>query len=177
MISTVGDVYNLRTKRFIGSMGSVGYPVASICRYGTKSIHVLVLETFSPKPNNSQTLYVNHKDLDKTNNNVENLEWVTPARNIQHAAENGRISKGEESPTSKLKESQVINICERLQNGESQTRLGEMYGVLPTAIHQIKSGDNWKHISSRFSFDIKPKTPKLDNSLIVKICEMISDGG
>ncbi len=32
---------------------------------------------------------MNHKDSDKTNNRVDNLEYVTPAENVQHAYENG----------------------------------------------------------------------------------------
>ena len=52
-------------------------------------VHTLVLETFSPKPESAETLEVNHKDGNKKNNRLENLEWVTRSENIKHAVDNG----------------------------------------------------------------------------------------
>jgi hypothetical protein len=48
-------------------------------------VHKLVAETFIPKGDTKEMLNVNHKDGDKTNNCVENLEWITHAENIQHS--------------------------------------------------------------------------------------------
>lgn len=55
--------------------------------YKTKRIHQMAAKAFIPNPNGYPV--INHIDGNKSNNYVENLEWCSHKRNIQHAFENG----------------------------------------------------------------------------------------
>jgi len=73
-----------------GLIGS-GYQFVDLCFKGKKptsrTIHKLVALAFIPNPENKPQ--VNHKDGDKLNNCIDNLEWVTRQENVRHAWENG----------------------------------------------------------------------------------------
>lgn len=60
-------------------------------RSSTKAIHRLVAEAFIPKVEGKH--YVNHKDENKLNNLVENLEWVTPSENLNY--QSNQATKGD----------------------------------------------------------------------------------
>lgn len=67
-----------------------GYKVVSLCKNKvkkTKSVHRLVMEAFKGR----SKLQVNHIDLDKSNNNIANLEYLTAKENIRHAMANGAL--------------------------------------------------------------------------------------
>lgn len=55
-------------------------------------IHTLVAEAFLQKPD-IQGLTINHKDFDKSNNNVTNLEWTTQIENLEYSIKAGRIRR------------------------------------------------------------------------------------
>lgn len=58
----------------------------------TKKVHRLVAEHFIPNPFGLET--VNHKDEDKRNNDVDNLEWMTRGDNIRYGTGIERSAKG-----------------------------------------------------------------------------------
>lgn len=100
--------------------------------------HRLVALTYIPNPDNLPQ--VNHKDGNKLNNNVENLEWCSAKENIAHAIKTGlRAKKG------KLNEYQVEEI-RKLFKDKSMKELAEMYNVSLSCIKHIHAGHTWKNI-------------------------------
>lgn len=87
-ISNLGNVRNVKTKRVLKpSVSNKGYYLVALSKNGkshTYTIHKLVAEHF---------LVINHKDHNKLNNSIDNLEYVTQQENIQLAFKNGRCDK------------------------------------------------------------------------------------
>lgn len=80
-------------ERILAFGKSLGYHRVVLAKGGINRgfrVHKLVALAFIPNPDNRPQ--INHKDGDKHNNSVENLEWVTPKENIKHAIENGLIT-------------------------------------------------------------------------------------
>lgn len=58
-------------------------------KHKTITVHILVAQAFIPNPDDLPI--INHKDEDKTNNRVENLEWCTAKYNMNYGTRNIRI--------------------------------------------------------------------------------------
>jgi hypothetical protein len=70
-----------------------GYHYVTLCNSGSKRnhyVHQLIATVFIDNPTKKK--HVNHKNLKKIDNNVENLEWVTPSENMQHYHNNSTTS-------------------------------------------------------------------------------------
>jgi hypothetical protein len=99
-----------------------------------------VMEAFGP-PFDPSRPHINHKDLDKTNNRIDNLEWCSPLENNRHAVDNGVSGlKNEKNANSKLTDAQVAEIRQRLANGEIATHFAHEYGVSYRHIYDIGKG-------------------------------------
>jgi hypothetical protein len=126
---------------------SYGYLIVGLTRNSqTKllKIHRLVATTFIPNPEGKPL--INHKDANKKNNSIQNLEWVTPLENGAHAANNKLMPCGSKNNKAKLTEKKVLEIRARLALGEKQGQLAKEYSVSQITIHLIKSRKTWKHI-------------------------------
>jgi hypothetical protein len=92
-VTTFGRVYNTKTKvvrKPLIASGS-GYHCVGI-RGQTYLVHRLICQVFFPEGNVDGKMVVNHKDGNKLNNRLENLEWATRSQNNKHALQTGLIS-------------------------------------------------------------------------------------
>jgi hypothetical protein len=128
--------------------GAHGYKQVSV--KGKKHyVHRMVAATYlGPCP---EGYYVNHKDGDKLNNDIHNLEYVTPGGNLQHAYDTGLYKaydrNGENHPGNKLTEEDVKEILTLFEENDlTYTEVASMYGVKRHAISRIIRGLSWTHI-------------------------------
>ena len=100
-VSNLGRVKSLKYRGHKGCIGILTprldgkeYKTVALYKEGkvrNTKIHRLVAQAFIPNPNNYPQ--VNHKDEDKTNNNVDNLEWCTNEYNHNYGTRNERVAK------------------------------------------------------------------------------------
>lgn len=105
--------------------------------YKNKYIHVLVTDAFmGPCPAGLQR---NHKDGNRKNNRIDNLEFVTPSENIKHSLYNGLRS------TSKLRHYHIPHIRKMRRNGYTYAQIGKKFGCSEQNIGSVIVGRSWKN--------------------------------
>lgn len=156
--------------------GSTGYAQVTL-RSGGKSfrtyVHRAVMEAFVGKC--PKGYVVNHKNCDKLDNRLENLEYVTAKKNSEHALQNNRRERGPKKPRApkkgmptgdkhwtkkypekiarenrmphtKITRDQVKNARERVRNGETQTALAKELGICGAQMSRIIRRKRWTHM-------------------------------
>ena len=131
-----------------------GYAYVTLCLLGTRNkkriaVHRLVAQAFIPNPNNFQE--INHKDENKLNNRVENLEWCNREYNIHYgtAQERSKITQQNTSP--KRKAIRCIETGKIYQSGmEVKRELGIDNGSISKVCNGKKKtagGYHWEFVN------------------------------
>lgn len=126
-----------------------GYPSVCLYRDGKKRtvyIHRILAELFLPRVDGKN--FINHKDGDKANYSLGNLEWCTHKENMRHAFDTGLAPRpssgpGDLSPAAKLSWPKVREIRNRLSKGGSDTSLAAEFGVSRSNIRAIRVRETW----------------------------------
>ena len=140
-VSNLGQLRNAETKYIYKPSLSIGYPKVYISTKGiqkTFKIHRCVAETFI-KNTYDKNMVVNHKNGIKTDNFVENLEFVTQAENNLHAVKTG-LRK------SKLSISDIEFIIKNYKSRDKEfgvKALAAKYSVHEKTISKIINGKSY----------------------------------
>lgn len=150
-VSMRGYIIGPSGKKLVPYDNGRGYPIVTVTISGkrtSKAVHRLVAEAWLSNPENLPE--INHKDCNRANYNIGNLEWCTHGYNIAYSykAEN-RSATGEFNANSITTQEVVIKICKRLSSGASAVALrNEGYDY--ELVRAIKARKNWKHISKDY---------------------------
>lgn len=152
LVNKEGDIIRKRTRMKI-ELHKNGRGYLQYCGSNKKSVrvHKSVARAFIPN-NDESRYYINHKDGNKQNNHVSNLEWVTPTENVIHAFSIGLIDKkvisektrGEGNSQAVLSKEDVLDI--RNLKKVPPHNLAEHYGVSRTTIYDIWKRRSWSYI-------------------------------
>ena len=94
-ITSCGKVWSYKSKKFLKQgVNKIGYLYVNLCKNGKRKsyvIHRLVAMAYLPNPENLPE--INHKDENKTNNCLQNLEWCNRKYNINYGTRNEKLKK------------------------------------------------------------------------------------
>lgn len=134
-------------KRFQSTKGYLWLDLYTNRKHIIHRIAQLVALCFlGPCPNGKE---INHKNGKKTDDRIENLEYITHAHNIQHAWTLGlhKFQRGEAGPNVKLTEQDVFTIIKLRKLGWTQQQIANQFNVTQATIWNILSGKTWSSVT------------------------------
>lgn len=147
-ISKLGIVRNKQTKKIKSQyVSSTGYYMISISRNNKSNpyrVHRLIANNYMENPENKPS--INHKDGNKLNNCIDNLEWCSHQENMTHAFKTGLANNtGENNGMAKINIEIARNIKKMLRAKISQQKIADSFGISRSLVLGINTGRLWKH--------------------------------
>lgn len=143
-IPTISNSEGYFVKRFSTSNGKV-----------TLAIHRLVAEYWISVPKEltdkgytKDVLVVNHKDGNKLNNSVDNLEWVTQQENMVHARETGLLNTA-------ISNEQLEEVWKLLSQGYSNIEIARITSMYPSIISNIRIGASPRYKTDKYTWNLR----------------------
>lgn len=126
-----------------------GYLYVALKCNGRKAnayVHRMVAEAFIGP--HREGFFINHRSGVKTDNRLENLEWVTRSENMLHAIENGLLSVT-------LSDEQVREIRRRYKAGGTYGRIGKALGVSRAIVSSVITGLCYDRVEGEKDFELR----------------------
>lgn len=196
-----GRVFSSKCNRFLkGWINDSGYPTVGLYDSSTDKmynapVHRLVAEAYLDNLYDKEQ--VNHIDGNKLNNNVTNLEWVTPKENSAHAYTTGLIKpkfsneytpkvdennvvhdwKSKGKPYNNWNEDEARNAAQLMEDGFRVCDVSTMTGLCRRGLQFMRDGERkWGFLSKEYDFSKLSKKEQLSVEKIVDICKLLEQG-
>ncbi len=114
----------------------------------TLMIHKLVAEAFIPNDDEKKDVVI-HKDWNKVNNHVSNLQWLSREESFARSQDKlieARKRRGKVITNSKLSEEDVMAIRQMLEKGRKQKVIAQLFCVSEMQISRIKNKVSWTEV-------------------------------
>jgi len=153
-VSNLGNVRRRRefhTRQMNPSLTTGGYKQVILCQEANKkpfTVHRLVLVAFiGPRPRGHD---INHKNGNKTDNRLENLEYATKSENMRHAYQvlKRERARGEDHGNSKLTAEKVLEIRRLAEDGLDQTEIAARFGITRSNVSAVVCRKSWAHLTT-----------------------------
>jgi hypothetical protein len=138
------EVLSLKRNKllYINKTNANGYNYVNLNKNGKGnkySIHRLMALTFLVNDDPINKIWVNHKNGNKGDNSLTNLEWITPKDNKRHAINKGLqvYKRGEDNKNAVLSDKQIEWVRKLSNVGYNKSNICEIMGVSRTLIHYI----------------------------------------
>ena len=199
-VTTKGEIYSLKVNRFLKPVKRTDGYLYLVLRHDNGELknvvtHRLVAKMFL-KNSYKDHLVVNHKDGVKTNNCVDNLEWVTQSYNTEHAHKETFRKKNLSNEYTKLpKEGEVIHdylkngdkistdedvhkVSQMLQDGYRICDISRMTGFDRNQISLVfnKKNTDWDNITDLYDFYKIKRQEKSSVETVISVCELLEIG-
>lgn len=154
-INQQGDVWSVARSRLMSPQTNPNHPYPWVLltennkRKQPRTVYYLMRITWMPPaPGEVGTgrdkWCVNHKDGNKLNSHIDNLEWTTNEENAKHAWENNLQAFGEAKSNARFTSLQVTAIRLRVKYGESAYAIAKEFNVSHGNIKKICRFESWK---------------------------------
>lgn len=177
--TTVGEVYRWDTeRRMTPSISNSGYMMVRVChdnKPANAHVHYMVADAWLHNDDPEHKIEVNHKDGDKQNPDLSNVEWSTKSQNQRHAIETGLKSSGEDLYNSQLTHDQVHIVCRLLEDGLQINDIAKRMDVSKDIIRKIRAGDTYPQVRRLYNIDHDYKL-QLSEVTVRWVCEQINRG-
>ncbi|AGH32170.1 hypothetical protein VPHG_00103 [Vibrio phage 11895-B1] len=162
-----GDIYNKDKLKLSKQVSKQGYNVIKLYKDGKyyyRRCARLVGFVFL-KESYEDGMVINHKDLNKLNDNVLNLEWVSSGKNYEHSF---NLQPENHKGNRQYSEDTIHKLCVMLEEGHTRKNIANVLNIPIHVVKRVKNKVYWQWISDKYDFNSKGRGLSLNTMIWVK---------